>query len=386
MVGLLVVSLTVQVSLALTAAPTTSISIGDLGECFAKDEQVNSTTSNSTYLMAFGITNNCYVYYGLVTEFWDIEKDLPGGDDKKCKDKEVFRVRTYGETQELIIVVDRFGRRVRVQPALSKKPFLHRNETNGTLWSVWHYVNTSNRLGQFYSDSVDRGFVIAGFYYFKSRVLVYAVSHYAVRFYDLRLHIGNNYITPYLDLVSEPPLRCLFPHPQMKIMRRNRTDPDSEEIILYQGDGQVYSTHLKEVVALPFCNPSNSRRPISEERNPFSDDPKCSKFGQPLLFPLEEKIRPDYWMLMVSTRRWVNPMHAHRRMSYPHAVRRMKHHHFFTKGWARALPIVVANILILLVGTLVFLRLVSYYNREYRKRRLGADSSFSVMTHQGVLE
>ncbi|PIO61153.1 hypothetical protein TELCIR_17332, partial [Teladorsagia circumcincta] len=31
------------------------------------------------------------------------------------------------------------------------------------------------------------------------------------------------------------------------------------------------------------------------------------------------------------------------RMSYPHAVRRMKQHHFFSKGWARALPIVVGS-------------------------------------------
>ncbi|KAK5986152.1 hypothetical protein GCK32_003220 [Trichostrongylus colubriformis] len=94
-----------------------------------------------------------------------------------------------------------------------------------------------------------------------------------------------------------------------------------------------------------------------------------------------KRMRPDIWMLPVSTRRWVNPLHAHRRMSYPHAIRRMKQHHFFSQGWARALPIVFGNILVLLVGTLVFLRLVGYYNREYRKRRFGADGSFSAITH-----
>lgn len=92
-------------------------------------------------------------------------------------------------------------------------------------------------------------------------------------------------------------------------------------------------------------------------------------------------------------------------MSYPHAVRRMKHHRFFADGWARALPIVLgkntlssfllllftclrlskltgvsANILLLLFGTVIFLRLVGYYNREQRRRRLGFDSSMSPGT------
>ncbi|VDO22615.1 unnamed protein product, partial [Heligmosomoides polygyrus] len=70
-----------------------------------------------------------------------------------------------------------------------------------------------------------------------------------------------------------------------------------------------------------------------------------------------------------------------KRMSYPHAVRRMKQHRFFSEGWARALPIVAANIIILLVGTLVFLRLVGYYNREYRRRRFSLEGSLSLATN-----
>ncbi|KJH43689.1 hypothetical protein DICVIV_10308 [Dictyocaulus viviparus] len=58
-----------------------------------------------------------------------------------------------------------------------------------------------------------------------------------------------------------------------------------------------------------------------------------------------------------------------RRMAYPHAITRVKHHQFFSKGWKRAVPIMLSTIVLLLIGTLVFLRLVGYYRREYELRR-----------------
>ncbi|KAK6060947.1 hypothetical protein COOONC_01388 [Cooperia oncophora] len=239
------------------------------------------------------------MYYGKIFGSSGNPKPIEGGGEE-CRDKKIFRIRSYGDTQDLVILVDRFGQRVRVQPALSKKPRYNSNDTGGT---VWHYVNTRNRLEHFYSDSV--------------------------------------------DTVAEPKLQFVYPHPELKILNYHKIVEDSRE----------------------------------ESQDSLSKSEMCASFGEPFFFEVHDDIAPDEWMLVVSTRRWVNPMHAHRRMSYPHAIIRMKQHHFFSKGWARALPIVVANILILLVGTLVFLRLVGYYNREYRKRRFGTDTSFSVLSH-----
>ncbi|WKY05700.1 hypothetical protein Q1695_006137 [Nippostrongylus brasiliensis] len=105
----------------------------------------------------------------------------------------------------------------------------------------------------------------------------------------------------------------------------------------------------------------------------------CPNFDSVALFHSKvAQLDSDVFVLEMSTRRWVNPLHAHRRMSYPHAIRRMVRHQFFSKGWARALPIVAANVVILLVGTLVFLRLVGYYNREYNRRHLSLSHTFSI--------
>ncbi|KAK5971063.1 hypothetical protein GCK32_019241 [Trichostrongylus colubriformis] len=50
------------------------------------------------------------------------------------------------------------------------------------------------------------------------------MSHYAVRFYDLRIHVGNNYITPYLDLLAEPSLKYVFPHAGLRIIEATKAN------------------------------------------------------------------------------------------------------------------------------------------------------------------
>ncbi|KAL6739877.1 hypothetical protein Aduo_013276 [Ancylostoma duodenale] len=286
----------------------------------------------------------------------------------------------YGDAQHLLIVVDRYGRRVRVQPALSRYRIPSGNNQTD---AVVHWVDPRNRLQQFYSDPVNEAFTIAGFYYFKSRVLVYALSHYAVRFYDLRLHTTKNFITPYLELLADADLQLVLPH-RLRLYGQGFTSDSDESLSVdvRHADIAPVSLPLKNLIYSSY----SGFRPITGERAVDTHIQFIrwhyirKAAGNFHLFDNHHNWSAGMWMLDISNKRWVNPLHAHRRMSYPHAVRRMKHHKFFDNGWARALPIVLANILLLLFGTVIFLRLVGYYNRENRRRKFGLDSSMSPGT------
>ncbi|KAK6013653.1 SH3 domain protein, partial [Ostertagia ostertagi] len=48
----------------------------------------------------------------------NLTREIKDDGNDQCKDKRAFKVTAHGDTQPLVIVVDRFGRRVRVQPAI----------------------------------------------------------------------------------------------------------------------------------------------------------------------------------------------------------------------------------------------------------------------------
>ncbi|KAK6748424.1 hypothetical protein RB195_001198 [Necator americanus] len=329
--------------------------------------------------MVLGLTPECFLYYGNVKagKRYESTAFLERFGDA-CRKKHAFIVRSYGEAQHMLVVVDRYGRRVRVQPALSKDLITPPSSYNKTD-VVIHFVDPRNRLEQFYSDTVDRGFVIAGFYYFKYRVLVFALSHYAVRFYDLRLHIGKKYITPHLELLSEPDLQLILPR-DFKVFEGGVTSDSSESLTVdvQHGRGAPFSISLKGLV---FNSYTGFRVTTAERKaqSSFQHRMHCpQKVGNFYFFKNSKKLRPDLWMLDISNRRWLNPLNSHRRMSYPHAIKRMEHRKFLARVWSAVLPIVSANVLLLLFGTVVFLRLVGFYNREHRRNKFVLDSSVNL--------
>ncbi|WKY05699.1 hypothetical protein Q1695_006137 [Nippostrongylus brasiliensis] len=360
------------------SSPPYVFTTGDVLRCF----RMYNNISNS--MLAVGITPNCYLFYGSLRNIRSprsrsLELHSPPGLETACKDKQAYIVRSYGDAQMMMIVVDRFGRRVRVQPALSKRPKYTKDQT-GHL--IYHYVNPKNRLGQFYSGNVDLGFTIGGFFYHRFRVLVYAVSHYVVRLYELRLEIGHNFITPYLKPLATPLPSLALPSMEIKIHFTKNNLYDGEQVLISRGKEAIIA-HISAIVTGDI---TTVRRATEGDYESFHVTGinsiaalLCPNFDSVALFHSKvAQLDSDVFVLEMSTRRWVNPLHAHRRMSYPHAIRRMVRHQFFSKGWARALPIVAANVVILLVGTLVFLRLVGYYNREYNRRHLSLSHTFSI--------
>ncbi|EYC10276.1 hypothetical protein Y032_0056g2653 [Ancylostoma ceylanicum] len=205
MYGLPLQTYTVAILISIARAlPSIAYEKSSVGDPFS------SLSVQHRSFFVLGLTPGCHLYCGNIdsNKIYKPYVFLEGFGDA-CKNKHPFIVRSYGEAQHMLIVVDRYGRRVRVQPALSRYRVPSGiNETD----AIIHWVDPRNRLQQFYSDPVDEGFTIAGFYYFKSRVLVYALSHYGVRFYDLRLHTKKNFITPYLELLAEPDLQLVLPH------------------------------------------------------------------------------------------------------------------------------------------------------------------------------
>uniref|UniRef100_A0A158P9C3 Ankyrin repeat and fibronectin type-III domain-containing protein 1 n=1 Tax=Angiostrongylus cantonensis TaxID=6313 RepID=A0A158P9C3_ANGCA len=223
----------------------------DVMMCFRTKNEPNG-------IMVMGLTQNCYVFYGIMPDVHNLSDyrilDLKSDSATACREKQVFLVRAFGDEQTMIILVDRFGKKVRVQSAF--------------------------------------------------------------RFYDLRIHARRSYITLYLEFLSQPDLQLILPRMDLKIVQNRTSLVDSSLVVLQQG-GSFLSTPLKNIV---FKSNENVRPVLGINRLSLDIFDRsvalaCAAVRPVLSFGNVNKTAEE-WVLDISTRRWVNPMNAHRKVLF----------------------------------------------------------------------